>query len=199
MNKTIILFKLLLNLSLITLLVASCNNKSIDKKVDTDEPQIFKIVIDKIYSRISNDTNTEMVLFCDSLMNYKKERGDPWWHNYYLRIENFQREFKDTSCFSAFVYLIDSSKSKLFDTSVIKHEYHYRILKYHEGPPRWRIYPREYMIYRFSPVAFNQEHTTACIYQTYHCGMDCSGSEFLFFRKINGKWGYVGSGFSSIS
>jgi len=195
MNKALSPFKFICTLGFITILLFSCNISSIKERKETDESQILRIAIDDIFKRNGCDTNKCLIFFRDSLINDFK-KFDPMWYRHASQKENFTKEVKDTSFLSLFVRLIDSTLSKPFDTSIIKSGYPYKTHKGYKGPPSWRVYPRIYIAYTFSPVAFNDEHTLACMYESSNMYMD-SSSEFLFFRKRNGEWVLDGRGFTS--
>jgi hypothetical protein len=182
-------------------LLGSCNSPAPKKIIATDEVQILKIAIDEIPKEYGYDTNKGMLFFRDSLISLYKDY-DPKWCKYAIQKENFIKEAnKDTLFIPILAKLMDSAKSELFDTSVIKSGRHYKLIA-RINKPEWqnrKKYPHGFIYYTFSPVAFNNTHTMACMYQTMYCGILCASGEFLFFRKLNGKWVIDGRGYGWVS
>ena len=78
MRKMPLPFKHIYMMGLISIMMISCGTTSVQKKIETDESQILKIVLDRIPVQESSDTNKCLLFIKDSLVRIRTDK-DPRW------------------------------------------------------------------------------------------------------------------------
>jgi len=203
--------------TLIIAFLFSCSNNrntlDIDKtQIENEENKIINIVFDTL---LGPDTLWEHMTLIPCFSNSTEERKSIQKKN--IEEKRKYKEFRDTATLVVFfddslvkfpytrkeleykfsnidsIYhplifkLIDSSKSRKFDISLINTKYKYK-LDYIKNKEKYHNEIERLGDIYFSRVAFNKDRTKACVYSSLVLGR-LNGSGTLFFLEKNkNKW-----------